>query len=205
MPTVPMKVALNIYLTISRLSTILSLTPVMIAFSIFFATNSAVPPIWNWETNSFGLYHVLSLIYILIDGIHRMILGYRTTSYDNLITAPMLPTWLTPDTVVSTDKKFSVYHVIWCFFAGVIKGTISYSQARYFTQDLLYQVIFWGAFSMACLVIVSEIMMMIFIYQGLESNIVSISTGADVELVQTPDGYKYLFRVRNLESLNTAF
>jgi hypothetical protein len=205
MLSIPFNWAITFYLTINRLSKIGFITPFMIGISAFFNT---VPSFQLWGTPAFGMYHLLGMIYLLLEGIHLMVLKFRNASFDNLIGDPLLYEHLTPGSLVCTDKKFNLTHAIWCILLGITKAAISFVQPQYFTQDLLFQVLFWVAFSMAVLVIIAEAVMITIICRNLESKFMSRSLNLEIENApqDTSDRSvcRYLFKVAEPLSVNTV-
>lgn len=193
----------NVFITyriITRFSVFLwPILPYLIALSIFFPTeilSSRIPIKGGWETPSFGMYHILCLLYLLTSSLHQMILSYRTTAFDNLVSDPYIDR-LVPGVVISTDKKFSVFNVVVCFLIGLSNILISLIQILYVENTTLYKILFMAVFLSSSLVITSEMMMTIFIYNNLQSALVSEDIGIEVEntLQPNPRACRYLFSV----------
>lgn len=181
----------TLYVVSVRLSATLPILPFIISMTLVFPSQ-----------HLFGFYHIFSLIYLLLDGIHQMLLSYRTVSYDRLITDPWIVERMVPDTIIFTDKKFNPHHVLWAFLLGLSKGCISFMQARYFANTVLSQIIFWAALALAGLVVLSESMMACLIRLEMEAKFMSQVVGIEVENTQqTHAQCQYIFKVADTTPL----
>src|SRR5437660_8055931 len=96
-------VEITVHVACHRLvKTISPMLFLLIGISLFYPSGVIL-----WGTSAFGLYHLLGLIYLLLEGCHQTVLSYRTTAYDNLIGDPWMFKRLVPHTLVYTDKRFN--------------------------------------------------------------------------------------------------
>lgn len=193
-----MKVVVTLYDILCRLATAVPMLPVFATVSLFVAPGGT----FSW--GAFTSYHLLCLIYLLLDGLHGIILNFRTAAFDNLVSNPLFPT-LTPGTIVCTDKKFNTSHAVWCLLLGIGKGSVAVVQTLYFTMDLMTKTVFVVSAVLGCLVVVSEIIMLGVIAKGLESSFLSVSMGTDMENApQQKSPCRYLFRVGDSRIIGTT-
>ena len=186
-----------IYSIITRLSTIIPILPFAIVISLFYGSLEELPGSILTLPNS-HVYRILCLIYLTLDGIHQMLLGFRTRSFDNLVADPLFPTRLIPGTIVCTDKKFSLIHAIWGLLLGASKGIISI-QALSLGLPFVFQSIFWAGFILSILVVISETIMLAVIHHNQESRFLSVEMGMRLEGAPQKEPSccmaRYLFRV----------
>jgi hypothetical protein len=124
--------------------------------------------------SAFNYYHVVGFIYLLLDGLHQMIRGYRTSAYDNLVNDHRWVDHLKPGAIVYTDKKFNGMITGWCLLLGLLKTGASFAQFQYFAPDEMSTIIFYIAISLAGLVIISEVILLVIIAKGKQAEFLSI-------------------------------
>ena len=118
---------------------------------------------------------IVHFLYLIFDGLHNMVNDFRHATYKNLVA---LPTWrnLQPGDIVATDKYFNRSHATWCFLLGIAKFSISV-YVLWGSSDELTLMLFWSGLVLAVLVILSEIIRLITILGGWESDWLTIDSG----------------------------
>lgn len=146
--------------------------PLLICLSIF--------------SSSWSNYTVGCFIYLILQGFHDMISGYRHTLYNN-VHATALRKNFQVGTVVEVDKQFHIIHCIVCLMLGLAKLILATVQIDFNASDGLEQTIFAFVLVVSSMTILSELAMLIIIGKNWEHRYLSVQLGAGYELgVQAP-------------------
>lgn len=177
-----MKLLVTSYATLDRLAKSFPVLSFLIAMTMTMTT--------------FSYYHIVGFIYLLLDGLHWMIRGYRTEAYDRLVSDPQWVKNLTPGTIVYTDKKFNAMITVWCLLLALFKGGASFVQFQYFAPNELCAVSFYIAISLAILVVISEVILLGIIGMKKQAEFLSIYMETPFEYYQgLKQGCQAFFRV----------
>lgn len=137
--------------------------------------------------------NVVGVLYLILEGLYRTVISYRTVTYDVLIAMPIRQ-FLIPGTVVDTDKKFNRTHVMWCYVIASLEIVLL------LCPICKVNIIFKLALAKALCMLVSEIMMVLIIDNVWESKYLSTQMGIEfVNHFTVPvSDTKHTFRVANL-------
>ena len=161
---------LSTQLVSSRLSTILSVPlPILISLAVFLTP-------WSY-------YVIGCFIYLLLDGIHTMILSFRHTLYNNA-KATTTRRNFTVGMLVDVDKQFHPIHAVMCFLLGLFKATIASVQIWWLAPDVRHQIIFYGALVVSILTVLNEIMMLVIINKHWETKYLNNELGLKYGLAE---------------------